>query len=109
MFNELDHELTRAFAQVREPLADEEFIGNLLLKIERARRARLWRRIGVIAAVVVVVALNMQLVLEKTAAVVRLVGEASPTYTELLITPWGWAVSMLVGAWVVLRTRPSRR
>jgi hypothetical protein len=27
----------------------------------------------------------------------------------LLITPWGWALSMLIGAWVLLRTRPARR
>jgi hypothetical protein len=109
MSNELDPDLARAFAQAREPLADDSFMANLLLKIQRARRARLWRQILAIAAVAVVVSLNMRLVLEKTAAAVRLVGDFSPTYAEMLITPWGWAVSMLVGIWVVLRTRPSRR
>lgn len=28
---------------------------------------------------------------------------------DLLITPWGWALSMLIGAGVLLRTRPARR
>jgi hypothetical protein len=109
MTNELDPDLTRLFAQTREPLADDLFTANLLLKIERARRVRLWRQILAIVAVAVVVSLNIRPVLEKTAAAVRLVGDFSPAYADLLITPWGWAISMLVGIWVVLRTRPSRR
>ena len=109
MIDELDPELTRLFAQARGPLADDLFMANLLLKIERARRARMRRQILGIVAVAVVVALNIRPVLEKTAAAVRLVGDISPAYAEMLITPWGWAVSLLVGIWVVLRTRPSRR
>jgi hypothetical protein len=69
----------------------------------------MWRQILAIVAVAVVVLLNLRPVLEKTAAAVRLVGDFSPAYADMLITPWGWAVSMLVGIWVVLRTRPSRR
>jgi hypothetical protein len=44
MFNEMDPELARAFAQAREPLSDDEFMSKLLLKIDRARRARASRR-----------------------------------------------------------------
>jgi hypothetical protein len=109
MFGELDPDLAQAFVQARAPLAADEFTANLLRKIERARRTRLWRQILAILAVVVFLSLNMRLVLEKTASVVRFVGDFSPTYSELLVTPWGWAVSMLIGIWVVLRTRPSRR
>jgi hypothetical protein len=109
MFNELDPELTRAFARSREPLADAPFIANLLLRIERARRIRLRGQILAIAAVVVMVSLNLRLVLEGTAAAVRFAGDWSPTTMEWLVTPWGWAVSMLIGVWIVLRTRPSRR
>lgn len=32
--------------------------------------------------------------------------DVSPGGADLLITPWGWALSMLIGAWVLLRTRP---
>jgi len=109
MINDLDPDLTRLFAQAREPLVDDLFMANLLLKIERARRARMWRQILAIVAVAIVVSLNIRPVLEKTAAAVRLVGDLSPAYADMLITPWGWAVSMVVGIWVVLRTRPSRR
>jgi hypothetical protein len=106
---ELNPSLARLFSQAREPLDDGPFMANLVGKIERARRARLRRQILAIAAIGVIASLNMRLVLEMTAAAVRFVGDFSPAYTELLITPWGWAVSMLVGIWVVLRTRPSRR
>jgi len=109
MNDELDPDLTRLFAQARERLADRPFMANLLLKIERARRARLRRQMLAIAVVAVIVALNMRRVLEATAGAVRFVGDFSPTYTQVLISPWGWAVSMVVGVWVVLRTRPSRR
>ena len=106
---ELDPSLARLFAQAREPLDDGPFMANLVPTIERARRVRLWRQILAIAAVVIIASLNMRLVLEMTAAAVRFAGDFSPAYTEMLVTPWGWAVSMLVGACVVLRAWPSRR
>ena len=109
MSNELDPDLDRLFARARRPLTDDPFVANLVLTIERARRARMWRRIFAIAAVAAVVSFNMPLVLQKTAGAVRLIGDLSPAYADILITPWGWAASMLVGIWVVLRTRPSRR
>jgi hypothetical protein len=109
MSNEWDPELTRAFAQAREPLAGDAFTAALLSKIERAQRLRLWRQIFTIAAVLGLAALNMRLVLETTAGAVRYIGEASSTSVDFLITPWGWAASLLIGAWILLRTRPSRR
>jgi hypothetical protein len=109
MFNECDPELTRIFAQAREPLADEQFIANLLRKIERARRARLWRQVFAAFAVVIVIALNIRLLGETTAGAAHVVADFLATFTQLLSTPWGWAASMLIGVWVMLRTRPSRR
>jgi hypothetical protein len=109
MNTELDPSLARLFAQAREPLDDGPFMANLLPKIERARRVRLRRQILAIAAVVIIASLNMPLVLAMAAAAVRFVGDFSPAYAEMLVTPWGWAISMLVGVCVVFRTRPSRR
>lgn len=109
MFNDWDPELTKAFARAREPLAGDRFTANLLLKIERARRIRMWRQIFAVVAAVIIASLNMPLVLEMIASAVRFAGDFSPTSAELLITPWGWAASMLIGVWVLFRTRPSRR
>jgi len=108
MFNEGDPELAKIFAQAREPLAADLFLASLLLKIERKRRLRMWLQIFTVAAVLGLAALNMPLILERTAAAARFAGNFSQGSTELLITPWGWAVSMLIGVWVLLRTRPSR-
>ena len=107
MFNEPD--LSRLFAQARKPLADDLFLANVLSKIDRARRARLWRQIFVAAVAVIIVSLNLRPVLEMTASAVRFAGELLPSQAGLLVTPWGWAVSMLIGAWVVFRTRSARR
>jgi len=109
MFDDQDPELARIFAQACEPLADSEFTATLLRKIDRARRVRLWRQILAIAVIVGVVGIIARPVLQQTADLVRYIGELSPDSAAVLITPGGWAVSMLIGAWVVLRTRPSRR
>jgi hypothetical protein len=109
MFDDQDPELARIFAQAREPLADNEFTAKLLRKIDRARRVRLWGQILVIAVIAGVVGVNVRSVLQQTADAVRYIGESLPGSADVLISPWGWAVSMLIGAWVVLRSRPSRR
>jgi hypothetical protein len=109
MSNELDPELTRLFAQARAPLADDEFMAALLLKIVRARRTRLGRQTLGMIAIVIILALSTRLILDATAAAVRIVVEVSLVPADLLISPWGWVVSMLIGAWVLLRVRPSRR
>jgi hypothetical protein len=109
MHDELDPDLAQAFARAGGPLADEEFSASLLRKLERARRARLWRQVLLIAAAVVVVSLNMHWVLENTAAAVRAVGELTPSSTGWLTTSWGWAASMALGAGLLLHLRPSRR
>jgi hypothetical protein len=110
MHDEFDPELARAFAQVRAPLADDDFSATLLRKIERARRARLWRQILVLACAVIVVSLNMPVVLENTVAAVRAAGELTPPLSaDYLTTPWGWAASFAIGAGLLFHLRPSRR
>jgi hypothetical protein len=110
MQDEFDPDLARAFAQARAPLADDGFSATLLRKIERARRARLWRQIVIVAAAVIMVSLNVHLVLEWSAAAVRTVGELTPPLSsDFLTTPWGWAASLSIGAGLLFHLRPSRR
>ena len=110
MHDEFDPDLAREFAQARAPLADDDFLAGLLRKIERARRARLWRQILIVAAAVILVSLNMHLVVEMTAAAVRAVGQLTPPLpSDFLVTPWGWTVSVTLGAGLLFHLRPSRR
>jgi hypothetical protein len=109
MRNEWDQELAKAFTLAREPLAGDRFMAQLLLKIERKRRIRMWLQIFAVVAVLGLVLASMPQLLEKTAGAMRFTGDFSPAPTDLLITPWGWAASMLIGVWVLFRTRPSRR
>jgi hypothetical protein len=109
MFNERDPELTGFFAEAREPLADAQFVANLLRKIQRARRIRMWCQILAIVAVMIILSFNSRLVLTATAGAVRFLGDGLAASTELLTSPWGWAASMLIGGWVVFRTRLLRR
>jgi hypothetical protein len=108
MSDELDPHLLRAFAQADELPDGDEFLVSLLQRIERARRARMWRWGVGTAALVIVAALNMRLMLDMTAAAVRFVGDFSPAELQILISPAGWAVSMLVGGGVLFLMRPSR-
>ena len=108
MSNEWDPELGRAFARAREPLGDDLFMATLLQKLDGLRRRRLWRQILVTATVLLIVAFNLRLMLDATADAVRSVADAGPAYAEWVASPWCWAVSMLIGAWVVLRARRSR-
>jgi hypothetical protein len=109
MHDEFDPDLAKAFAQVREPLAYEQFSVSLLHKLERMRRARVRRHILIIAALALMVSLNLRPVLEATAAAVRFVGELTPVSTDWLTTPWGWAASVALGAGLLFHFRPSRR
>lgn len=108
MLDELDPDLAAAFERARQPLGHEGFMVQTLQRIERTQRIRLWRRGTAIAAVLAVMAFNMRPIITGAAAALRIVGDYSPVYAHMLVTPGGWAVSMLVGGWVLLRTRPSR-
>ena len=81
---------------------------TLLLKIEQARRGRLRRQLLAMAAVMILLLLNLRWVLENTGAMVRMVGDLAPM-SSWLITPWGWTASSVLGAVLLLRFRPSRR
>jgi hypothetical protein len=46
----------------------------------------------------------MPSVLDATSAVARVVGEGSTVHAPLLLSPWGWLVSTLIGLAVIFRT-----
>src|ERR1700722_402843 len=109
MSDEIDPKLLALFAQAHEPLASAEFVEALLAGMERARRERTLIQIAITVAAVFAGAWILPSVLDHTAVAVRAIGEHSTSYAPLVISPWGWAVSMLIGLAVVIRTGGLRR
>jgi hypothetical protein len=109
MSDELDPQLLALFAEKHEPLPSTEFVEAFLEKMERARRIRTFSRIAMTVVAVLAGAWVMPSVLNHTAVVVRAIGEHSTSYAPLVISPWGWAVSMLIGFAVIIRTGGLRR
>lgn len=109
MPDELDPQLLALFARAHEPLRSTEFVEAFLAKMERARRLRTMGRIAMTVVAVLAGAWIMPSILNQTAVVVRAIGEHSAHYVPLVISPWGWAVSMLIGLAVLFRTGALRR
>jgi hypothetical protein len=109
MSNESDDRLRALFAEAHETLPSAEFMQTILARMQRARRLQSSRRIALIVVLGVLAAWVMPSVLATTAAVVHAVGEQSRPYGALIISPAGWAVSMLVGFVVLLWTGVLRR
>jgi hypothetical protein len=109
MSDELDPQLLASFAQAHEPLPSTEFVEAFLAKMERGRRVRTLTRISTTVVAVFAGAWIMPSVLHQTAVVVSTIGEHTAQYAPLVISPWGWGVSMLIGLAVLFRTGALRR
>jgi hypothetical protein len=106
---ELDSKLLTLFAESREPLPDAEFIRTFLAGLERVRRMRTMSRIAMTILAVGAGLWIMPSVLHHTAGAVHAVSQQSTHLAPLVISPVGWAVSMLIGFLVILRTGALRR
>jgi hypothetical protein len=109
MSNEIDDRLLELFAEARETLPSTEFMQGFLARMERSRRLQSMRRIGIAVVLGLIAAWVMPSVLETTAALAYAIGEQSRSYGALVVSPAGWAVSMLIGFLVLLRTGALRR
>ncbi|HEY2466000.1 MAG TPA: hypothetical protein VGI32_18215 [Steroidobacteraceae bacterium] len=109
MSNEIDERLLALFAGAQETLPGAEFMQSFLARMQRARRRQSMRRIALAVALGALAAWIMPSVLATTATVVHVVGEQSRPYGALIISPAGWAISMLIGFLVLLRTGALRR
>jgi hypothetical protein len=109
MSDEIDNRLLALFAEAHESLPSAEFMQSFLARMHRARRRLYTRHIALGLLLAVVAAWIMPWMLTTTAAVAHVVGEQSRAYSALIISPAGWAVSMLIGFLVLLRTGAVRR
>ena len=109
MSNENDDTLTGLFAKAHETLPSAEFMQSFLARMERARRLQSMRRIALAVVLAILAACIMPSLLATTAALMLAIGERSQPYGEIIISPAGWAVSMLIGFLALLRTGALRR
>ena len=109
MSDEMDEKLLTRFARSQERLPDAEFMQTVLAGMQRARRVRSMRRIVMAVVLMILAAWIMPSVLDSTAAVVGVVADQAPSIGALIISPLGWAVSILIGFGVLLRARALRR
>lgn len=109
MSDELDPMLVRLFELRRESLPDEAFLMTLLGRIQQRQRAAAVRQTVVMAAALLFIGWLLPGLLRATGAVVQSIGAQSEAYASLLLSPLGWAVSMLLGLAVILRLVPWRR
>ena len=109
MPDEIEDRLVALFAEAHESLPSAEFMRAFLARMERARRLQSMLRVALVLVLAILAAWIMPSVLATTAAVVNTVGEQSRSYGVLVISPAGWAVSMLIGFLVLLRTGALRR
>jgi hypothetical protein len=109
MSNELDPELRRLFAEHQERLDHGPFLARVAKELDRARRARLMRQLAALAVVLVVVVVAFPWLASTAAGAMEQAGRLSLAAGSFLVTPVGWVASMILGAYILMRMRYSRR
>jgi hypothetical protein len=109
MSDELDPALLQLFAHRLERLPDQAFLAALLTDIERRQRVARLRQAAVIAGVLLVLGWQVPGLLRATAEAMQFMNALCAGYLPLMLSPGGWAVSMLVGLGVILKLTPKRR
>ncbi len=95
---ELDAALLRRFALQPEPEADEQFLQQLHLRLERERRWMSVRRLAPTLAVVLVLAAATPWAVSASQSLGRVLQLG-------LATQWLWLCAPLLGVWPLLRLR----
>jgi hypothetical protein len=109
MSDELDPQLLDIFASSHQTLPSKEFMEAFHARLQRAQRMRALRRIALIVVLVVVAARIAPSVLDHTAAAASAIVEYSKPDGALIVSPFGWAVSMLIAFAVLWRAGALRR
>jgi hypothetical protein len=105
MIDEPEPELARSFAKAREALDEDTFAAGVLTAMASARRRTLWLRRAAIGAAVIAIISVGPVIGPPAEALLRAAGDYSALGAGFLVTPWRWAMSMLIGVWVFTRAR----
>jgi hypothetical protein len=108
MTDELDPTLLAAFARARTPPPETDFLKCVVERIERQQRRAFFGRVAMAAGGLVLLGIAAPPILKVTSAAMSFLTEGSSDYSSLLLSPAGWAASLLVGFVVVHRSLRTR-
>ena len=115
MSDDLDPGLLARFSAAREPSPGEQFIAQLLLRLDAQRRRDRYRKAAMAGAALLLLGWKLPVLLVYTARLADdLVGTLVVPAVHAASAPAGmsaagWGLSLLVGALVLWRTSPLRR
>ena len=100
---DFDLDLARMFHEARRPLVADAFVSEILVRVQRARRAQLLGRVGTRLTVVLLSGIIAPYAAQGSIAAAGWVGAQLPVLGSALISPIGWACSLLI-AWRIMRS-----
>ena len=102
MSDELDPQLLSHFAAASSPLDGAEFVAQTEGRLRKTRRVRRLLRWLVALLVLALAAWAAPYAIAASVTLSAYLG-------EVLLSPWGWGASVLVGGWIVWRARARVR
>lgn len=100
---EFDDHLSQLFAEARETLPAQEFLGNVAFRMHHERRRRkVWRAVAAAAAAGLAVA-STPYVAQGSLTVASHLGTWLEAFGNALASPVGWACALTVAAWSLRR------
>ena len=100
-----DEDLTRLFAESRSSVSTEEFVTNVMTRIDRERRLRMLRKVALAILLVIVAAAATPYVVEGSLDVASRFVDGVAAFGAVLSSPAGWVCAIVAAVWVLRRAR----
>lgn len=102
---ESDDLLMRLFAEARAPRAGDEFVASVAARIGRARLRGRVARIAAFALLAALAVAATPYVAEGSLALADRLASGLPALGAALVSPVGWAASVVIALWSLRRLR----
>jgi hypothetical protein len=104
---ELDPKIAALFAAARRPADSQLFVEAVLKRLQAERRARRrWQLLLAVLAPALLVWIAPD-ILDATSRLFAGMNQLPLPSADFLVSPWGWALSLVFGACVLLRVLPQ--
>jgi hypothetical protein len=106
---QLDEDLVRLFEDVQAPVHPEAFLERIERRMARLRRVRLAVRLSGLALLAGVAVIIAPYTLQGSLTLSSYAAEAVSSLGLAMMSPVGWACSLILGAWVLRRCHVLKR